>query len=111
MLDFSTRDLPIICPFGSARFTYVNTSSAAPIETFVITGEPKAANTILYGFWPPLIVSPHGSHVVNVSVTFADMEASAEVFCDDGRQDVSVPAGRVIEYMAYRRKVDCFAHQ
>ncbi len=48
----------------------VNTSSSGPIVTLVTTGEPNAAREIWYGLTPPVTLSPHGSQVWMVVVTF-----------------------------------------
>ena len=58
---------------------------------FVMTGEFKADSTMVYGIFPPLMVSPQGWHVVSVSVTFGCTDAGA-VAGAAGRQDVSLPA-------------------
>ena len=70
----------------------VNTSSSAGIVTFVIMGDVRAASTTVYGGLPPLMVSPHGWHVVSVSVKLGWTEARVETSGGVYRQDVSVPA-------------------
>jgi hypothetical protein len=78
-------------PLGSARSIYVYTSSPGFIVEFVITGELSADKTIVYGFVPPSIVRPHGSHVVKLSVKFGCTEATE--FGGVYRQEVLLPAG------------------
>ena len=85
-------DSPMSCPFGLARSGKVKTSSSAPIVTFVIIGESSAASTTVYGFLPLVMVSPHGSQVVSVPVTFGLITARPEVLAGVVRHDVSLPA-------------------
>ena len=80
----------------------VNTSSLGPMETFVITPELRADKTTVYGFCPPSIVSPHGSHVVSVSVKLGCTDASEFELGGVYRHDVSLPAGRVSQYAPSR---------
>lgn len=63
------------------------------MEELVITGEPSALNTTVYGFVPPDIVRPHGSQVVNKSVTFGLMDGILDGDGEVGRQLVEDPAG------------------
>ena len=60
---------------------------------FVMICEFSAESTTVYGFCPPVIVKPHSSHVDRVSVTFGCMVAILDVSVEDGRHDVSLPAG------------------
>lgn len=49
-----------------------------------------AARYNVYGFLPPEMSRPHGSHVFSVSVTFA---VTTGMFCGgDAMQDVSAPS-------------------
>lgn len=61
---------------GFALSMKVNTSSPEPIVTLVMTGELTAAKTMVYGFLPPCMVRPHGSHVVRTSVKFGCTDAT-----------------------------------
>lgn len=83
---------PRITPFGSARFTYVYRLSPAGIVTFVTLGAPSAASTMVYGDFPPLIMSPHGSHVASSCVAFAAKAKSGVVGDSFGRHAVDAPA-------------------
>ena len=85
------QDVPIIWPLGSARSIYVTTSSSLPMVTFVMIMEFRAESTTVYGFCPLIMVSPQGSHVVRVSVTFGCTEASVDAGAV-GRQEVVSPA-------------------
>ena len=69
---------------------YVKTSSSGPIVTLVTTGAASAAREILYGFWPPVMVIPHGSQVSSVDVTF-DLAMGGSVG-GGGIHDGSFPA-------------------
>lgn len=58
--------------------------SASPILTTVIVSEPTAVIYIVYGGVPFVAVRPHGSQVVNWSVTLLDslkVEGGSDV-CD-----------------------------
>lgn len=46
--------------------------SVSPILTTVIVSDPTAVKYTVYGGVPLSAVRPHGSHVVNWSVTLAD---------------------------------------
>ena len=88
------NDSPISVPPGAARLGHARTLFPGPIEMFVIVGAPSAENTTVKGILPPLIVSSHRSHVANVAVLFGVMMGIFDVSGADGRQDVSLPAGR-----------------
>lgn len=70
----------------------VNTSSSGPMVTLVMTGEFKADKTTVYGFLPPDTVSPQGSQVFIVVVTFGVTFATEEGGGVGGIQLVSEPA-------------------
>lgn len=70
---------------GSARLMYIYVSSVGLIVTFVMVVELKAVSTMVYGFFPPVILRPHGSHVDSDSVTFGVMTGT--FWGAAGRQD------------------------
>src|SRR5689334_90207 len=62
---------PSNCVPGSARSMKVRTSLPGPKETFVTTGDARAARETVYGMTPPVTVSPQGSQVLIVVETLA----------------------------------------
>ena len=59
--------------------------------TFVMTPDAICARETLYGLMPPVMVSPHGSHVSMVVVTLGVMR-DVEAVGAGMRQEVSAPA-------------------
>ena len=83
---------------------YVRVSSSFPNVTAVMVSECVSDRTTVYGFLPPLIVRPKGSHVESVSETLACTIADEDA--SEDRHEVSLLAGprsAVCEYIETAR--------